>query len=234
MPKRGCLGIPLSLIEALNTTKIPIPGKRGRKVGVLGILISLIVLCCAGIGIYGAADVSLRAAGVLPTLTLTPSVTTEPTATSTSSPTYTATATASATPTSTATRTPTATASSTPTRQHSTATPLPSPTSLPTATPVPVAPTATRIPPTVAPPTASPPTPIPPTAAPPRDYLGAGIWWCPNSLEGAAYVGSVGSDAFHYLGCSSVNRIAAHNRICYESREAAIAFGKRPCQRCYP
>jgi hypothetical protein len=90
MPKRGCLGIPLSLIEALNTTKIPIPGKRGRKVGVLGILISLIVLCCAGIGIYGAADVSLRAAGVLPTLTLTPSGTTEPTATSTATRTPTA------------------------------------------------------------------------------------------------------------------------------------------------
>jgi hypothetical protein len=74
----------------------------------------------------------------------------------------------------------------------------------------------------------------PETASPERDYLAAGVWWCPAGRSGAPFVGSVMSDAFHTPGCMSVSRIGTHTRICYESREVAIAYGKRPCEQCTP
>lgn len=219
---RGCLTIPISLVKTLNETKLPIPGKRSRSIGLLGALITGAMLCCAGVGLYAVADVGMREIGILPTLTLTPSATAEPTMTATPTPTSTPTKTPTPSPTATPTKTATPTLTSTP---APTATPRPTATPAATVTPRPAA-TATTAPPTRVPPTA--------TIAPVRNYLANGVWWCPTNLEGAAYVGSDGSEVFHRLGCSSVATIATHNRICYISRDAAIAFGKRPCARCDP
>jgi hypothetical protein len=102
----------------------------------------------------------------------------------------------------------------------------------------PSGPTATAIPPTATlAPATQPPTetPQPVEPAPPsRDYLGAGVWRCPDSTEGAAYVGSTESDKFHYTGCRHAAKIDPGNRICFESREAAVNYGYSPCGVCKP
>jgi competence protein ComEC len=48
------------------------------------------------------------------------------------------------------------------------------------------------------------------------------------------YCGSVNSDVFHKQNCSYVNQISNENLVWYETREEAIAKGKRPCKRCGP
>ena len=85
-------------------------------------------------------------------------------------------------------------------------------------------------------PASSAPEPAPHAAppAPERDFLATGVWRCPDGLSGASYVGSVASDVFHSPGCISASRIATRTRVCYESREASIAYGKRPCEQCTP
>jgi hypothetical protein len=70
--------------------------------------------------------------------------------------------------------------------------------------------------------------------APERDFLATGVWRCPDGLSGASYVGSVASDVFHTPECISVSRIATRTRVCYESREATVEYGKRPCEQCTP
>jgi hypothetical protein len=44
----------------------------------------------------------------------------------------------------------------------------------------------------------------------------------------------VASDVFHSPGCIHVSRIATRTRVCYESREAIVEYGKRPCEQCTP
>ncbi len=233
---RGCLTIPASLVKVLNETKLPIPGKGSRSIGLLGVLIAGAMLCCAGVGLYAAADLGMYAIGIRPTFTPAPSATVEPTMTSTSTPTKTPTPSPTATPTKTTTLTSTSTPAPTDTPQP-TATPAATATPVATSTPqLTATPAAAVTPQPVATATDAPPTQAPPTAtpAPVRNYLAEGVWWCPTSLEGAAYVGSIKSDVFHWPGCGSVATIATHNRICYISRDAAVAFGKRPCARCNP
>ena len=111
---RGCLTIPISLVKTLNETKLPIPGKRSRSIGLLGVLIAGAMLCCAGVGLYTVADVGMREIGILPTLTLTPSATAEPTMTATPTPTNTPTKMPAPSPTATPTKTATPTLTSTP------------------------------------------------------------------------------------------------------------------------
>jgi hypothetical protein len=229
--KRGCLAsllhglvqviaIPLRwlarLLKALINLKFTLPLKRETplRISALAILAILSVGCFACSLIYNAADSSLRAVGILPTITLTPSVT--PTATNT--PTITSTPTSTATPTRTPTPTNTPTATST---AGPSPTPLPTHTATPTRTPTPAPATATLRPPTA--------TSVPVV----RDYIGPGMWRCPDSLEGAAYVGS-STKKFHYPNCSSVKQIAPHNRVCFESRDAAINAGYTPCGNCHP
>ena len=67
-----------------------------------------------------------------------------------------------------------------------------------------------------------------------REYVTENVWSCPNSLSGAAYVGSDPSQVFHTPQCSSASRISAKNRVCYRTWEAALLKGKRPCRRCNP
>jgi len=48
------------------------------------------------------------------------------------------------------------------------------------------------------------------------------------------YVASKNSEVFHKPDCPSAARISAENRVTYETRDEAIAAGKRPCKRCNP
>jgi hypothetical protein len=48
------------------------------------------------------------------------------------------------------------------------------------------------------------------------------------------FVGSKNSDIFHKADCQFVSRISAQNLVSYDSREEAVAAGKKPCSRCKP
>ena len=48
------------------------------------------------------------------------------------------------------------------------------------------------------------------------------------------FVASRTSRVFHRPGCTWVKRIKPANLVGYNSREQAIAAGKRPCKRCKP
>jgi hypothetical protein len=130
-------------------------------------------------------------------------------------------------------------ASPTPGLAEATPTPIPpSPTTMPvqaTLTPVPA--TATSVPPTATPvpPTLIPPTDTPRAGPPPgSEVLADGVWRCPSNTDGAAYVGSKESDKFHYLDCRWAKEIKDENRICFATRDAAVAYGYVPCGVCRP
>ena len=225
-PFRANLNVPVS---------IPLgKGRHAKLPAFLVLILGCIMLCllyvCGSFAIV-TADATLREVGVLPTYTLTPGLT--PTLTQTPIPTKTPTITPSPTSTPIPTRTPTLTPSPT-----STATPGPSPT--PTSTCIPM-PTRTPIPTKTPTPhlTSQPqPTVVPATATtvfqPPSGYLAPGVWKCPDTTAGAAYVGSDQSDKFHYPSCRWAAKIASHNRLCFASREAATNYGYAPCGTCKP
>jgi hypothetical protein len=50
----------------------------------------------------------------------------------------------------------------------------------------------------------------------------------------AKFVASKNSDKFHKASCPSAKRISANNLVAYNTRDDAIAAGKKPCQRCDP
>ena len=50
----------------------------------------------------------------------------------------------------------------------------------------------------------------------------------------APYIGNANSLKFHHSWCSSVEDMAEHNKVPFDSREDAINAGYRPCQRCDP
>ena len=60
------------------------------------------------------------------------------------------------------------------------------------------------------------------------------MWRCPGDTGGAAYVGSLQSDKFHYQSCRWAKEIANDNRVCFASREAAVGFGYVACKVCKP
>lgn len=58
-----------------------------------------------------------------------------------------------------------------------------------------------------------------------------------NSANGSTnitYVCSQKSDKFHLPDCEWAQKISSKNKITYNSRDAAIADGKIPCQVCNP
>ncbi len=217
------------------------PTIAGKRLTITVIPLAVALCCCV---CFAAAivDTSLRTIGLLPTYTplpthspvlsktptimlrptVTPSLTLTPTAIPVSTPTYapndtpippTATPEPTFTPTPTPTRTPTNTPTNTP---EPTFTPTLTPTRTPTNTPIP-------------------PTNTPQTGAPPgSEILADGVWRCPNTTTGAAYVGSAKSNKFHSLSCRWAKRIKDENRICFASREAAIKYGYVPCEVCKP
>jgi hypothetical protein len=54
-----------------------------------------------------------------------------------------------------------------------------------------------------------------------------------NQAE-AKFVASKNSEVFHKPGCQSAQRIKPENLVSYNTRDEAIAAGKRPCSRCNP
>ena len=50
----------------------------------------------------------------------------------------------------------------------------------------------------------------------------------------AQYIGNANSKVFHYNWCNSVSKMAPHNKVELYTREDAINYGYRPCQRCNP
>lgn len=89
--------------------------------------------------------------------------------------------------------------------------------------------------PTLAPTVDVPPTQAPaPTSPPSSPGYPAGVWLCPENTEGAAYVGSITSDKFHYPNCRWAKKIQPGNRLCFTSREVAIGYGYVPCGACKP
>jgi len=55
----------------------------------------------------------------------------------------------------------------------------------------------------------------------------------PPSLEGK-YVASARSKVFHNSDCEWAKRIAPENLVVFDSREVALASGRRPCKICAP
>jgi hypothetical protein len=204
--------------------------RRALTIGAAA-LVSLSTYICCGLALPKQSQ---------PAPTTTPHDVATPTTTPPPIPTNTATAIPTETPLPTATRRPTWTPRPTYTPGPTlTRAPLPTDTPAPPveATPVPptqppatIAPTA---PPTVAP-TEPPPPPPTDTPAPARDYLAAGVWRCPGDTTGAAYVGSSQSDKFHYLNCRWAKEIHDENRLCFESRDAAVNYGYIACGVCKP
>ncbi len=56
----------------------------------------------------------------------------------------------------------------------------------------------------------------------------------PEPGAACGFPGSGRSEVFHAEGCGNAAKISESNRVCYESREAAIAAGKRPAGCCHP
>ena len=67
-----------------------------------------------------------------------------------------------------------------------------------------------------------------------RDGMASGVWKCPAGVQGARFVGSLTSRKYHSPECGWARRIAAENRLCFDSPQAACAFGYSPCGICEP
>ena len=67
-----------------------------------------------------------------------------------------------------------------------------------------------------------------------RDGLASGVWKCPAGVHGARFVGSLTSRKYHSPACGWARRIAAENRLCFDSFQSARAFGYQPCGICDP
>ena len=53
-----------------------------------------------------------------------------------------------------------------------------------------------------------------------------------DEAEQQAYIGNLNSHVFHRESCTSLP--AEHNRVYFDSRDAAVAAGYTPCGRCDP
>lgn len=54
---------------------------------------------------------------------------------------------------------------------------------------------------------------------------------CP---EGTKYVGSSGSNKYHYCSCTYAKKIYPENLLCFKSKDDAISQGYVPCGSCKP
>jgi hypothetical protein len=68
----------------------------------------------------------------------------------------------------------------------------------------------------------------------PRDGPASGVWKCPADVRGARFVGSLTSRKVHAPECGWARRIAAENRVCFDSIQAARSLGYVPCRICEP
>jgi len=51
-------------------------------------------------------------------------------------------------------------------------------------------------------------------------------------VDGAPYVGSLSTKTFHLASCSHAKRITEENRVCFATKEEALAAGYVPCKTC--
>ncbi len=56
----------------------------------------------------------------------------------------------------------------------------------------------------------------------------------PAGKSKAAYVASTKAAVFHRPNCERAQKISTGNLVTYETREKAVAAGKRPCKVCRP
>jgi hypothetical protein len=64
--------------------------------------------------------------------------------------------------------------------------------------------------------------------------LANGVWTCPTDLAGAKFIGSLEAKDYHKLDCSSVEKIAVQDRVCFVDEGVAIKFGHQPAKDCSP
>ena len=55
-----------------------------------------------------------------------------------------------------------------------------------------------------------------------------------SGLAGTHFISSGNSHVFHNPACESGGKISANNLVHYNSRDAAIRAGKKPCAECQP
>lgn len=69
-----------------------------------------------------------------------------------------------------------------------------------------------------------------------RLYLSAAIilFFAAAVVAAPRYVASRSREPFHVTSCASAQKIAPANAVYYETREAAIQDGHRPCKICKP
>ena len=112
------------------------------------------------------------------------------------------------------------------------------PTRRPTITPWPTS-SRTPIPTFTTQPTSS-PVPATAAAAPvraatvPAPTAGPVSWRCPADLSGAAVVGNSNSMKFHTPAHTISSGVSPDHRVCFRTREAAIAAGYVACKTCKP
>lgn len=71
-------------------------------------------------------------------------------------------------------------------------------------------------------------------AASPAPPAGRAAPSVPAPAAACAFVGSRQGEVFHEAACGNGERIKPENRVCYATREAALAAGKRPAGCCHP
>jgi hypothetical protein len=84
-------------------------------------------------------------------------------------------------------------------------------------------------------------TPRPPTSTPVpggplsgKKVLANGVWTCPVDTAGAMYIGSLQDKEYHRLDCSTVEQIAAQDRVCFVDAQTAVKFGFAAAKDCSP
>jgi len=76
------------------------------------------------------------------------------------------------------------------------------------------------------------PTPMPGGPLSGKRVLANGVWTCPVDTAGAKYVGSQQDKEYHRLDCSTVEQIAAQDRVCFVDAQTAVKFGFTPAKDC--
>ena len=78
------------------------------------------------------------------------------------------------------------------------------------------------------------PTPVPIKPLTDKRVLANGVWTCPTNTAGAQYVGGLEEQEYHRLDCSSAEKIAAQDRVCFVDEQVALKFGFVPAKDCSP
>ena len=77
-------------------------------------------------------------------------------------------------------------------------------------------------------------TPLPGGPIAGKKVLANGVWTCPLNTSGAKFVGSLQAKDYHKLDCSSVEKIAVQDRVCFVDEQTALKFGHQPAEDCLP